>query len=153
MNMARTITLDDTTFAVAYIAIVYRMPDGRSTMVCPTGGCGEDDGYMFETTDAQHDAFVAEWKAALEETPAPVAAGPDRVGNLLASADRILDVLESESRRLGGSQGELIHMLVMTWVDRLAARGLLDRERPEVETVTTAIATLSAAALGAQRVR
>lgn len=40
--------------------------------------------------------------------------------------------------------GELLHTLAVTWIDRLADAGLVDRKAPEIDALTHALASLSA---------
>lgn len=63
---------------------------------------------------------------------------------LLVSGDHVADVIVIEARRLGIGEMEVAHMGVMTAIDRLADQGVVSREAPEVEAITTAMANLGA---------
>ena len=68
----------------------------------------------------------------------------DAVGQQIDAAAEVMDRVEDESDRLGITDGELLHMVLMTWIDRKVDHGLVRREDPRVEDVTKALAGMSA---------
>jgi len=66
----------------------------------------------------------------------------DAVGQQIDAAAEVMDRVEAEARRLGVTDGHLLHMVLMTWIDRHADDGLMRRSDPRVDVICRAMAEM-----------
>ena len=82
--------------------------------------------------------------AAVDDPDAITVEEEVHVAPLLAAADRIYKHVVDECKTTSlFDEPELLHMLVMTWVNSYVDAGLIEGKDPSVDKVTTSMANLS----------
>jgi hypothetical protein len=61
----------------------------------------------------------------------------------IAAADEIYAAVEAHAERIGVVPCEVLHLVVMTWIDKLADQRLARRNDPRIEHITNAMANIS----------